>query len=423
LIRRRGADSASAEAIAALGRASLASAWSPEAIADFLARDDAFLFTAEREGALEGYLTASAAGGESEIHELAVAAARRRRGVGTALLDAALDALARAGARTVHLEVRAGDADAVAFYRERRFREIGRRARYYRDGEDAIRMSRTVGPPKVTVGPLKVTVGPTPLRVDAEVVENVRDGASGLRLRLRVPGWPGAGPGQFVMLSPGARGAAPRTDPLLPRPMAVYRSDGEAIDVLYKVSGRGTALLAEAAPGARVGLVGPLGRGFAPPAEGEHAVLVGGGTGTASLLDQAAAAARVGRATVLLGARSADDLLGVADFRALDADVEVATEDGSAGHHGLVTEPLAKILAADPDCVVYACGPTPMMRAAAALARAHDARCLVSLENPMACGFGVCLGCAAPLAGGGFALVCRDGPVFEADAVDWENLS
>jgi dihydroorotate dehydrogenase electron transfer subunit len=408
-VRRRDAAGAPLEALAALGRASLPSAWGAEAIADFLARDGSVLFVAGDDGAPAGYLLAGAAGGEAEIHELVVAAERRRRGLGTALLEAALDALVRAGARTVHLEVRAGDAGAIAFYRERRFREIGRRARYYRDGEDAIRMSRTVGP--------------APLRVDAEVVANVPDGASGRRLRLRVPGWPGAEPGQFVMLSPGARGAAPRSDPLLPRPMAVYRSDGEAIDVLYKVSGRGTALLAEAPSGARIGLVGPLGRGFAPPAEGEHAVLVGGGTGTASLLDQAAAAARVGRATVLLGARSADDLLGVDDFRALDARVEVATEDGSAGHRGLVTEPLAKILATEAGCVVYACGPTPMMRAASALARAHDARCLVSLENPMACGFGVCLGCAAPLAGGGFALVCRDGPVFEADVVDWENLS
>jgi len=264
-----------------------------------------------------------------------------------------------------------------------------------------------------------------PLRAEAQVVANTPDGATGRRLRLRVPGWPGAEPGQFVMLSPGPLGAVPRSDPLLPRPMAVYRTvaDGDQIEILYKISGRGTGLLAEAGPGARVGVVGPLGRGFAPPAEGEHGLLVGGGTGTASLLDQAAAVAARGRATVLLGARTADDLLGLAEFRELDVELEVATEDGSAGHQGLVTEPLTKMLAADPGAVVYACGPTPMMRAAAALAREHEARCVVSLENPMACGFGVCLGCAAPLAEGGFALVCRDGPVFDAETVDWENLS
>ncbi|NNL65520.1 MAG: dihydroorotate dehydrogenase electron transfer subunit, partial [Myxococcales bacterium] len=216
-----------------------------------------------------------------------------------------------------------------------------------------------------------------------------------------------------------------RSDPLLPRPMAVYRTlgDGNEFEVLYKVVGRGTALLAEAGPGDRIGVVGPLGRGFEPPARDEHALLVGGGTGTASLLDQAALASRRGRATVLLGARTAADLIGVADFRALDVDLKLATEDGSEGHAGLVTELLAEALSAGGRTVVYACGPTPMMRAAADLARAEGVACRVSLENPMACGFGVCLGCAAPLADGGFALVCRDGPVFDAERVAWEHLA
>jgi dihydroorotate dehydrogenase electron transfer subunit len=126
---------------------------------------------------------------------------------------------------------------------------------------------------------------------------------------------------------------------------------------------------------------------------------------------------------VLLGARTEGDLLGVADFRALPVRLELATEDGSAGHHGLVTGPLAGILAEGAGAVVHACGPTAMMRAAAALAREHGARCFVSLENPMACGFGVCLGCAAPLSGGGFALVCRDGPVLDAERVAWELVA
>jgi len=265
-----------------------------------------------------------------------------------------------------------------------------------------------------------------PLRVDAPVVANEACGGAARRLALRVRGWPGHAPGQFVMLSPGARGGAARFDPLLPRPMAVYRArpeaDGAVLEVLYKVVGRGTALLAEAAPGDAVGVVGPLGQGFAPPPAGGHAVLVGGGTGIASLLDLAGAAARCGRATVLLGARSAADLMGRDDFAALDVELRVATEDGSAGHAGLVTGLLEPVLDADPAAAVYACGPTPMMRAAAELARRRGASCTVSLENPMACGFGVCLGCAVPLAAGGFALVCRDGPVLDARAVAWEGL-
>jgi dihydroorotate dehydrogenase electron transfer subunit len=264
-----------------------------------------------------------------------------------------------------------------------------------------------------------------PLRADAEVRANAALGGANRRISLAVPGWPGFAPGQFVMLSPGARGASERDDPLLPRPMAVYRerrADGGAeVDVLYKISGRGTALLADARPGDRVRVVGPLGRGFPLPERGARALLVGGGTGIASLYELAARAAAGADVRVLLGARSEGDLMGRDDFAALPGvTLRLATEDGSAGTRGLVTALLEQELAAG-EAWVYACGPTPMMRAAAALA-AHR-RTLVSLENPMACGFGVCLGCAAPLAGGGFGLVCRDGPVFDAAAVDWEKLA
>jgi dihydroorotate dehydrogenase electron transfer subunit len=272
---------------------------------------------------------------------------------------------------------------------------------------------------------------PLAIRVDAEVRANRPERAGGgpnRRLVLGVPGWPGAAPGQFAMLSPGATGAATRFDPLLPRPMAVYRAKpepgGAAVEILYKVSGRGTQLLAEARHGERVRLVGPLGLGFALPAPGQRALLIGGGTGIASLHDLAAAARARGPVVVLLGARSAGDLMGCEDFAALGVELRLATEDGSAGRTGLVTTLLEEALA-EPgagDDLVYACGPTPMMRAAAALAAARGRRCIVSLENRMACGFGVCLGCAVPRAGGGFALVCRDGPVLAAETVAWEGV-
>ncbi len=266
-----------------------------------------------------------------------------------------------------------------------------------------------------------------PIRCDAEVVENRAESGPNRRLRLRVPGWPGSEPGQFVMLSPGARAAVERQDPLLPRPMAVYRSaprdGGGEIEILFKTSGRGTALLAAARPGERVGVVGPLGRGFPEPPAGRPALLVGGGTGIASLHDLAARAAKRGPTRVLLGARTASDLMGEADFEALGVELRVATEDGSRGTRGRVTELLEEALAGAPRASVFACGPTPMMRRAAELAAARGSACFVSLENPMACGFGVCLGCAAPRAVGGFVLVCRDGPVFEAGEIDWERLA
>lgn len=265
---------------------------------------------------------------------------------------------------------------------------------------------------------------PLVIRVDAEVRANADEGGPNRRLVLAVPGWPGAAPGQFAMLSPGPRGAAERLDPLLPRPMAVYRAapepGGAAVEILYKVSGRGTRLLADTRPGERLRLVGPLGIGFPLPTPGQGAVLVGGGTGVASLFELASAARTRGAVLVLLGARRAGDLMGREDFAALGVELRVATEDGSSGRRGLVTALLEEVLAAPGDELVYACGPTAMMRAAAALAAARGRRCLVSLENRMACGFGVCLGCAVPRAGGGFALVCRDGPVLDAETVRWE---
>ena len=266
-----------------------------------------------------------------------------------------------------------------------------------------------------------------PIRVEAPVVRVADEGGANRRLWLEVPGWPGFEPGQFVMLSPGARGSAPQRDPLLPRPMAVYRehrdSGARQIEILFKVHGRGTALLSDARPGQRVGVVGPLGTPFPEPVD-RSALLVAGGTGIASVYELARRLHARGVATsVLLGARSAGDLMGEADFAALGVTLEVATEDGSRGRRGLVTALLESALAATSDAVVYACGPTPMMRATAALADAAGRACWVSLENPMACGFGVCLGCAAPLREGGFALVCRDGPVLRAERVAWAEIA
>ncbi|MEZ4281356.1 MAG: dihydroorotate dehydrogenase electron transfer subunit [Myxococcota bacterium] len=277
-------------------------------------------------------------------------------------------------------------------------------------------------------------IASSPVRSRARVLAQIPEG-HGRRLRLAVPGWSGSAPGQFLMLGAGAEGSVVRRDPLLPRPMAIYRELGASeragervIEVLFRVVGRGTGLLADLRDAEVVPLVGPLGRGFdaVDPEAAEAAgpaLLVGGGTGIASLYEWARVLAARGRpVTVLLGARSAGDLLGWSDFEALGVPLVAATEDGSAGVRGLVTAPLADRLRESPGATVYAVGPTPMMRACAALAGSAGARCYVSLENPMACGFGVCLGCAAPRSGGGFALVCRNGPVFDAAEIDWAGL-
>jgi dihydroorotate dehydrogenase electron transfer subunit len=265
-----------------------------------------------------------------------------------------------------------------------------------------------------------------PIRGEAEIIAVRDEGGANRRLALRVPGWPGFDPGQFVMLSPGPEAAAPRSDPLLPRPMAVYRArdrGGAAeVEILFKVTGRGTALLGAGRPGERVRLVGPLGHGFPEPEPGEGAVIVAGGTGVASVYPLAARLARTGAVRVLLGARSRDDLLGRRDFASLGADLDIATDDGSEGLRGVVTDLLPAALDADGEARIYTCGPTAMMERTAAIAAARGRPCVASLENPMACGFGVCLGCAVPLRRGGFALVCRDGPMFDAANIAWEGL-
>jgi len=273
-----------------------------------------------------------------------------------------------------------------------------------------------------------------PVRTLACVVSNQPDGP-GRRLRLTIPDWPGSIPGQFVMVGAGAEGGVARQDPLLPRPMAVYQDvdtaaggedRGSQVELLYRVVGRGTRLLSEAEPGEFIKIVGPLGRGFPIDVCRRLAILVGGGTGIASLYELAKALRAAGRSViVILGARSASDLMGRGEFAALDVELICTTDDGSAGVPGQVTGPLSERLGGaggGAGATVYAVGPTPMMKACAALCAANSADCFVSLENPMACGFGVCLGCAAPRAGGGFSLVCRAGPVFEAREIDWEGL-
>lgn len=235
--------------------------------------------------------------------------------------------------------------------------------------------------------------------------------AGATELVAEVPGWPGHRPGQFAMLTLDP--AAPRHDPLLPRPMAVYRSEGERLEFRFKVVGRGTKLLAGLPQGTPLGVLGPLGNGFPEP-QGRP-VLVGGGTGIASLYELAAGCASDVR--VLLGGRTRDEILGLEDFQRLPVELGVTTEDGSLGERGRVTD-LLKPSSGDE---VFACGPTGMMKRAHELARAGSARCWVSLETHMACGFGVCLGCAVKTKGG-FRYACSQGPVFAAEALDWDVL-
>ena len=225
-------------------------------------------------------------------------------------------------------------------------------------------------------------------------------------------------PGQFVMVQ-----TSPGQDPLLRRPFSIHQISSEGLlQILFKVVGRGTELLARYRVGEQLSLLGPLGKGFDLGESGESC-LVGGGMGIAPLLYLASRILQqspLGVAPkVILGARNREELLPLmADFERLGLEVLAATDDGSFGHHGLVTDVL-KNVNPGPKGSVFSCGPRPMMAAIHRLCLNKNIRCQVSMETVMACGMGACLGCAVPMKAGGYAHVCSDGPVFEAGELLW----
>jgi dihydroorotate dehydrogenase electron transfer subunit len=221
--------------------------------------------------------------------------------------------------------------------------------------------------------------------------------------------------GQFYMLATAGRwGAGEGQRPYLPRAFSVLRARDERLQFLLEDVGPGTNRLAAATPGEDLLVVGPLGAGFAAPAPGSAALLVGGGVGIAPLAiwqDDLMAAGIVQAA--LLGFRDRERAAGAG----LLADPAVATDDGSLGHAGLVTDLLGAALDGGASGTVYACGPPPMLEAVRALCAARGVPAQLALEAPMACGFGACLGCVVPTRAG-YRRVCVDGPVFDAGALE-----
>jgi NAD(P)H-flavin reductase len=223
-------------------------------------------------------------------------------------------------------------------------------------------------------------------------------------------------PGQFYMLA-SIEGWGGRGDerPYLPRAFSHARArveeDGLALSFLLEAIGPGTQRLAELAPDEGLGLVGPLGVGFRPPAAGTRPVLVGGGIGVAPLLCWQE---ELEAETVLLGFRSAAHAQAAALFTGTP---EVVTDDGSVGRQALVTELLAAELDSDPALSVYACGPPAMLEAVRALCAERDVLLQLALESGMACGFGACFGCVVPTRDG-YVRLCVDGPVLDGDQLE-----
>lgn len=255
-----------------------------------------------------------------------------------------------------------------------------------------------------------------PQRRRAAVMER-RTYGSYVVLRVADPDGPPPRPGQFAMLAAAERwGGGDGERPFLPRAFSVARvpAPGEAEFLLEDV-GPGTNRLCELDAGDDVWLLSPLGIGFAADAaalDGRRPLLVGGGVGTAPLAilqDELGDAA----GAPLLGFRDAPHAEGAAYLR----DARVATDDGSVGHHGRVTELLVEELDRDAHAQVYACGPPPMLEAVRALCAARGVPAQLALESGMACGFGACFGCVVPTRGG-YVRLCVDGPVLDADELE-----
>jgi NAD(P)H-flavin reductase len=224
------------------------------------------------------------------------------------------------------------------------------------------------------------------------------------------PDGPAPEPGQFYMLAAAERwGGGPDERPFLPRAFSVARRhDDGTLDFLLEDVGPGTERLAELDASDEAWLLGPLGSGFEPPRADRRPVLIGGGVGIAPL---AILQDALGPSTLsLLGFRDAAHAEGAE----LMHDPRIATEDGSIGHHGLVTELLQDEL---DQAEVYACGPPPMLEAVRALCAEHDVPAQLALESGMACGFGACFGCVVPTKDG-YVRLCVDGPVLDAAVLE-----
>ncbi len=258
------------------------------------------------------------------------------------------------------------------------------------------------------------------------------DGVSGRRygyLRLRLDQKIPVLPGQFAMIKP--HGIA---EPLLRRAMAYYRSmtvgGAPCVDFIYQILGRGTQALANLRPGDKVDFLGSLGNTYDIEASrGREALLVAGGVGSAALFMLAEELVKLGaRVKLFIGGASRGDLCGLDDFIELlrEENVICATVNGSLGEAGFVTAPLERYLQSSGGArtIIYACGPDPMLHRVAQIAGRFGGPSQLSLEAPMGCGYGVCVGCAVAVKddcpeGFVYKKVCVDGPIFWGEELHW----
>jgi len=258
-----------------------------------------------------------------------------------------------------------------------------------------------------------------------KIISNKRIGRNYFKLTVLSPEISAAAcPGQFVEIRvPDCNGL------LLRRPLGVHCVRGKEFDVLVEIVGPATTALSDQSAGEYIDIIGPLGNSFdykLRPKAQRLKILVAGGMGVAPLYFLAEKIKQL-KPLVLIGARTKEQVLCEKEFKRLGCSVKIATDDGSAGFRGKVTELLQQILDQRPEAkgqrplVIYACGPKPMLKAASRIAQDYDLPAQVSLEEHMSCGIGACLGCVVKTTTG-FKRVCKEGPVFDSSEIIWEDL-
>lgn len=258
-----------------------------------------------------------------------------------------------------------------------------------------------------------------PLLVRAKILQTEQLAEDVFRLTALAPDIANlAKPGQFVMVK-----TTGTHDPLLRRPFSIHQAtSGGWVQILFKALGKGTRSLAAMQAGGTLDMIGPLGKGFFTMAK--NTCIIGGGMGIAPMLfltGKLLQQEKLPNIRLLLGARNKNELYIANEFTEMGITPHIATDDGSEGHHGLVTDLLEETLAEKTAWAVYACGPHPMLKAVAGICKKRGRPCQVSLETMMACGLAACLGCTVTSSNQEqpYLHVCKDGPVFEAGDIQW----
>jgi dihydroorotate dehydrogenase electron transfer subunit len=257
------------------------------------------------------------------------------------------------------------------------------------------------------------------LEQTVQIIANERDTDAYYRLVLRAPQIaPLIRPGQFAHVR-----ILPLKEALLRRPFSIFQATNDTFSILYKTVGNGTEVLSRMRAGEELSVIAPLGHGFTGPQPGgETPLLVAGGYGMAAMFLLAERSPQKG--LVLVGGRRRVDILCEREFAAIGWEVRATTEDGSHGVKGLVTQPLlAELQRKAPRQKLYACGPTPMLKAVGKLAAEFQVPAELSMDEHMCCGVGTCLTCVIPIKTGDgweYQRTCTEGPVFDAREIVWE---